>query len=237
MMDGGAMQALVDVAQKAAAPSTVNVNGEYFARHSDGLVQVRVKPAPIDTLELPDLQGIVSYYQRNPEGARDPFFVVTPRVVKLFSMDAATGVRQKWAEAICADPEEPSFATPSGAIDWLLGNCDEGENRDELVAILSTVRKDSEVQLSDDGMTQRVTTKSGVALVDATVIRPYYTLISSDAGFPELPVRVRTLRYRVRVTESMGVRFSCIDRPRFESVLVAEARAWLEEKVGEGVVI
>ena len=103
--------------------------------------------------------------------------------------------------------------------------------RDELVKLVGTVTTDNGVTLADDGMTQRVTARSGVSLVkqvnvpNPVVLCPFRTF--SEAEQPESP-----FVFRIRQTggEVQAALFAA-DADAWKREAIANIRDWFEQHI------
>lgn len=95
------------------------------------------------------------------------------------------------------------------------------EHRDELLSFVATVKQDTGVEQQDDGVTQKVTTRSGVSLSRTSkvpnpiTLRPFRTF--SEAEQPE-----STFVFRIKAEEGGGVK---------AALFAADGEAWRHDAI------
>ncbi len=95
------------------------------------------------------------------------------------------------------------------------------EHRDELLSFVATVKQDTGVEQQDDGVTQKVTTRSGVSLSRTSkvpnpiTLRPFRTF--SEVEQPE-----STFVFRVKAEEGGGVK---------AALFAADGEAWRHDAI------
>lgn len=105
------------------------------------------------------------------------------------------------------------------------------ENRDELVRLVGTVTSENGVTLADDGMTQRVTARSGISLVrqvsvpNPVTLAPYRTF--TEVAQPESPF---VFRVRQNGDEVQAALFAA-DANAWKNEAIANIRGWFESNL------
>lgn len=95
------------------------------------------------------------------------------------------------------------------------------EHRDELLSFVATVKQDTGVEQQDDGVTQKVTTRSGVSLSRTSktpnpiTLRPFRTF--SEVEQPE-----STFVFRIKAEEGSGVK---------AALFAADGEAWRHDAI------
>lgn len=105
------------------------------------------------------------------------------------------------------------------------------EVRDTLVQLISTVTTENGVSLADDGMTQRVTARSGISLVkqvsvpNPVVLAPYRTFIEVEQ--PKSP-----FVFRIRQTgDEVQTALFAADADAWKREAIANIRDWFEQHI------
>lgn len=105
------------------------------------------------------------------------------------------------------------------------------ENRDTLVQLISTVTTENGVSLADDGMTQRVTARSGISLgkqvsvPNPVVLAPYRTF--TEVEQPKSP-----FVFRIRQTgDEVQAALFAADADAWKREAIANIRDWFEQHI------
>ncbi|MHB8303634.1 MAG: hypothetical protein ACYDC6_12465 [Acidobacteriaceae bacterium] len=166
---------------KDAKPVTHEVAGQAYAVKADGtlgdavrgLAPQWVKPGMLFTT----LDGLVGAYRSKIDdfSERVALHVHSPTVVSLVSLVADEyGNRHVFAQAFCKLECPFKFNTYLDSESFLIAfraSCNFNENAVQIQRLLSTLANESSVSVSDDGISQTVTTKSG-AITRASIELP-----------------------------------------------------------------
>lgn len=199
MMDGDAVAQLRDLAQEAGAKLIETEDGRAFV--SQHLREL--KPETADALGVHSLQGLADYVQANVDGLdleKVLVSVLNPTEVVLAT--ALSGVFRDREEIIRARYNPPSFrfGNQMGMEEFLTGlqACFvETEGGSELLKVLGNIKEEQVTTQADDGVTQEVTARRGVATVDGVAVpnpvtlRPYRTFTEVDQPAIDFVVRLQ----------------------------------------------
>lgn len=157
------------------------INGQFFSDHT--LTRVpSVIPSP-DKITVTSLDSIVKLVKREAEGLMSheniPVFVRvdSPRKVSVFSGCAEEFKRHYFYEATCDVPDfYEGFRPHETAIIELQSRYADGEGRDYLLNLLSSINRESSVSTNDNGVSQTVQARTGVQLLQTVQVKPRVAL-------------------------------------------------------------
>ena len=105
------------------------------------------------------------------------------------------------------------------------------EMRDELVKLVGTVTTDNGVTLADDGMTQRVTARSGVSLVKQVSV-PNPVVLAPYRTFTEVEQPKSPFVFRIRQTgDEVQAALFAADADAWKHEAIANIRDWFEQHI------
>lgn len=140
---------------------------------------IPVKEISPDSLEFNFLDSLVTYLIENVD-AWNPnnnliIEIISPSKIALRS-ELIGNFNQRLTPAICVALLEPfpwgRFITPEEFIIMAQSRFNETEDLAKIRAIVGNVKSEEVIQFSDDGISQQVTAKSGIARVENVVIPP-----------------------------------------------------------------
>ena len=106
-----------------------------------------------------------------------------------------------------------------------------GENRDTLVQLISTVTTENGVSLADDGMTQRVTARSGISLVKQVSV-PNPVVLAPYRTFTEVEQPKSPFVFRIRQTgDEVQAALFAADADAWKREAIANIRDWFEQHI------
>jgi len=207
MADGTFVEAL---ARQVAQPALVDVNGVPILTTPNGwnaLDTRQPNPGP-EPLELNTLRGLSEYLARNVdavEKAELMLHVESPVSVHLFSKaETRFYTRKAWAVANCSgltlSERHPLFGSYCDAEDfiiWLQTMFANSDDRARVLAIVGNIREENVRNTADDGVTQVVTAKAGIALnaevkvPNPVTLRPYRTFREVEQPASSFILRMR----------------------------------------------
>lgn len=215
-MDRDAMEFIYGLGCNNRAYTVQEIQGATYV-NTDGLTRIDKyeRPAP-DTFIPKTLSGLVDWLKADV----DKFFAIFPmlyvhvsgvRNVKVLSpVHGETNVRDVLAECEYEAPEIP-FNKYVGQEEFLIAlqtRFCEGPNRDALAKTVGNLQISDSVQLADDGVSQRITMKTGVASVaEVPFENPVH--LAPRRTFPEVeqpssPFIVRFKKEGVAIFEADG---------------------------------
>lgn len=105
------------------------------------------------------------------------------------------------------------------------------ENRDTLVQLISTVTTENGVSLADDGMTQRVTARSGISLVKQVSV-PNPVVLAPYRTFTEVEQPKSPFVFRIRQTgDEVQAALFAADADAWKREAIANIRDWFEHHI------
>ena len=198
------IDALVRAIQDGVDTDSLTMDGqEYFTR----TVYLPPKEETIETLKVQTLQAIVDYLSdSSPDGMDDLFIhVSSPTEVKVYS--PAQGRRLIRHEPIVADCDGilgkgKRFAFGAWhSVEQMIINLQSmfasTEDRETILRVIGNLRDEKVSTFADDGVTQGVTTRLGIARAENTavpnpvVLRPYRTFREVDQPDSEFIFRMQ----------------------------------------------
>ena len=105
------------------------------------------------------------------------------------------------------------------------------EVRDTLVQLISTVTTENGVSLADDGMTQRVTARSGISLVKQVSV-PNPVVLAPYRTFTEVEQPKSPFVFRIRQTgDDVQAALFAADADAWKREAIANIRDWFEQHI------
>jgi hypothetical protein len=206
VIDGTAVNAIAELAKRATGVDgarTVDIDGTQF--YVGDLKQLPAPTAPEPTpLNVHTLTGLVDYIRTNRDRLElSEYFVhvVGPGVVQLRSnLQGDALQRFTLVTAVLLQRGNFKFGEFYKQEDFIIAlqtSFEDTLERRELLRIVGTMQFEDVRTQSDDGATQRVTARSGVALVDTVsvpnpvLLKPFRTFAEVGQPSSEFVVRVR----------------------------------------------
>jgi hypothetical protein len=244
-MDGDAINNLVGLTSR---PQLV---GEFLLRRNDWVVEdpaALVKPGPTaKTLGVSTLGAVRDYLTANKDTldlARLVVHVVSPNVVQVLGpLDTRARQREVYLTATVSDLLHNFLGTFMALSDFLIGLqvrfVDGGDDRARVLALLSTVKDETVKTALDDGMTQVVEGRVGVALVrDVAVPNP--VTLTGFRTFRDVVHPASLFVLRVQAGKPGGLPTVALfeaDGGAWQLQAIARVRDWLTEALPKDVAI
>jgi hypothetical protein len=191
-----AIEKIIGLAPVHAPINTVEINRQTYTNNDLELVSEPTVP----TLKVHNLSGIVEYIQ-NDFDDRYPVLihVISPtevRVVTQFNNDLQRNV------LIAANALLPNIPFDRYLdlehFNILLQSCFvESSERAQVLAVVGNVRDEKVMNFSDDGVSQQITAKAGVATVEQVkvpnpvVLKPFRTFVEIEQPFSPFVLRLK----------------------------------------------
>lgn len=229
------MEYLVNLGRERADVRVVEINGEYYT--PDTLRRIE-KPLPkrCETFRAATLTGLVDYLLSGidefiGEYKRVLVNVETPTYVEVLSPIHGSDARRDCI-AVC-QIDQPSlhrdfYMDPEDFNIMLQTRVLQSPNRDLVLKFVGSLKDEQSNQTADDGFSQRVTVKTGVATVgDVTVVNPVY--LAPRRTFPEVaqPESPYVLRFR----EGPKCALFDTDNLTWRNEAIENIGQWLREKL------
>lgn len=203
MIDGTAVATIAKLAQEAAVVTREKIGTYEFTDRKLERIDLDAKLPP--ALEFYTLQGFVDYVEREPEAKDALIHVVSPALVlatgRLEGQDKDR--RRTFAKAVFRPSPTDGFEFNSyGSLEDLNIALQTmfDENRGEVTDLrkfTSAIRQSSSVGLADDGVSQSVEAKRGVAAVLPTAVKnPWALAMYRTFAEVEQPLSYYVLRFR-----------------------------------------
>lgn len=237
MMTADAVTRIADLAVAAAA-HTITIDG---VQHSTSPLHDPRKPDPMPgTLTVATLTGLVEYLAAEPDGPK-LIHVESPHRVHLVSgLHGHFRQRAVYASAVCVDrtAAAPGFAfskwlDAEEMIIALQALFEDAGQRGQLLKLLGTIKDEAVRTQSDDGVTQTVTARSGLHLVEETPV-PNPVALAPFRTFPEVMQPVSPFVFRLRKGDRGGVQAALFegDGGAWRWDAVARIVEWLDPQEG-----
>ncbi len=188
-MDGEAVRAVIDLAQQAAEP--VEIDGQNFV--PCGMQQIVEQVFQPDALQVHSLAGFVGYIEANRDELKLMSLIAhvrSPTCVELIGPTEPIRKQRSTHLVASADPKDVcvGWQLPDEFTIMVTTGCvpDNGDDLDTLVRLVGNVRREQSVELKDDGMSQSVEQRAGVALVaredvpNPLILAPYRSFREVD---------------------------------------------------------
>lgn len=165
--------------QKTAQPLIQQIGGSTFAINWDGNAR-EILPSIYhpDTLPLHSLEALVKMMQTEAANAGKPLYITIPNhlTVRCFGQPDANAryFRQVYYEAKATDVPgfQDGFRKFEKAIIELRSRFAPGEGVDYLLDLLSRISKENGVTTNDNGVSQTVEARQGIALKATVPVKP-----------------------------------------------------------------
>lgn len=220
-----------------AEPHTIEYGGRLFV--DKDMDPLPCEPIVRDALRTSSLSSIVDYITQEVDA---PALARGRLIIHVEGSKAVTVYRELNEDKhrdclVSASPVVSSF--PFGRfmdvesfIINLQANFVQDENTAALLAFVGSVKTDTGVAQDDDGVTQKVTARSGVSLVTSAKVpnpiplRPYRT-------FPEVEQPQSPFVFRVKAEERAGVSMALFeaDGKAWEHTAICSIRGYFKEKI------
>jgi len=198
-MDGEAIKQIAEL----AAPTLLEVDGKQFSRDSLSLVAHDPRPEPIKAYTLTALADYLNSHVDDALLEEVPYIIQVDSPQRVTLRGAADGSNLKRSDFITVSPPERkgfSFGQWFQADNFLIAlqtMFEDTPDRTYLLKLCSRIVAGKEITREDDGVTQVVTVKKGVALKESVDIRPRVDL-APFRSFNELPQPISSFLFRVQ---------------------------------------
>lgn len=157
---------------------TYNIHGDTYSDHELHRIPPHVdRPVALDVNGLDSIVKLVKHELDVVEN--QPLFirVVGPRRVEVFSTYGSDLKRDELYRAVCDAPEfKPGWRDHESAIIELRSAFLPNNGTEYLLDLLSRISKQEGVTSADNGVSQEVTARQGIALNQRVVVKPRVTL-------------------------------------------------------------
>lgn len=165
--------------QRTTQPQIREVGGSVFAVNHDGSVkEIRPSISHLDTLSLRSLEALVKMVQTEAAGMETPLYITVPDHLTVLCFGQpqpkARFFRQVYYEANATDVPgfRDGYREQEKTIIELRSKFAASEGVDYLLDLLSRISKENGVTTSDNGISQTVEARQGVALKTTVQVRP-----------------------------------------------------------------
>lgn len=230
---------LIEVGGKLEKPEVMQVGGRTYLTKPVTPVK---EPVP-DALEVSTLTALVDYLKSNVD-TLDPaeIIVQVDGPAAVFVRSALVGDFMQRRCFVQAAPILPSYRfdywlNTDTFIPMLQSTFQPKGDRDTLLKLASAVRIENSADLTDDGVTQTVTAKSGVARVNPVQVPSPCTLVPFST-FLEVEQPERLFVFRMRRNDD-GVACTLIDADggAWKQAAAVAVRDYLRKELGEGFTV
>ncbi len=223
-----------------AAARLLEVDGRTY---SDKGLKAVAPPEPL-ALHLHSLTGVALYLTENRDAlALDHLSVIVVSHQKLLVVGPLVEPWKDRALFLQADFEDAArfhYDVYQPQEDFVVGCQTAFTPTEELSALLrlaGNLKQEGSVQTEDNGVSQRTTARTGVALVEEVSVKPRWELCPY-VTWPELeqPSQEFILRVR-RGKDGAELALFLVDDSRWKVTARSKAVAWLKERVPQAVVV
>lgn len=205
-MEGNAMRFLYELGCQSRDYTVAQINGAAYVNTS-GLERIDPyeKPDPRELKGIFTLSGLVEYLKADVDMHYDRHtrlhvIVTDPNRVEVWTpVHGEMRSRSLLAECTFERPKITlnDYMDQERFSVMMQTHFDEGENRAGVLRITGNIRVQGDVELADDGVTQKVTVKDGIALIsDTQIMNP--VLLAPHRIFPEIEQPSSPFILRVR---------------------------------------
>ena len=193
-----ALEYLTEMANDAREPHVVEIGGKTYC---DKGMQRYAKEDLAGAIQVRSLKSLVEYINGKSEELRESMIVHVegPGFVSLVS--GLTKERERetlmFARAEDVGFQFDHYYDQERFIINMQTHFVQDENRDMLIRLIGTVTADQGVTLADDGMTQKVTARSGISLVQEVAV-PNPVELAPFRTFTDVEQPVSPFVFRVR---------------------------------------
>lgn len=241
-MDGSAVEQIAGLARKP-----FELNGVFFRPDdwiaADPASLVQAGPAA-KTLTVSTLGAVRDYLHANRDALSLDHIVVhvvSPASVHVLGpLDIRTRTRETFVAAVAADMTDGFIGKFTSLEDFLIGlqmRFVDVDDRKRVLAILSNVKHETVKTALDDGVTQVVQARAGVALVSDVAV-PNPVLLTAYRTFRDVPQPSSAFVLRVNSGHAGGlpqVGLFEADGGAWRLWAIARVREWLAESLPTGV--
>lgn len=235
------MKFLFDMGRSHNEIHTVEINGETYTTDSLRRVE-KVYPVRPPCFVASTLNGLVTYLLSGvdigPTADRPVIVnVESPREVCVYSEVYGDDLKRDLLARCCV--EQPRldvnhYMDPESFNVMLQTHIIQSPNRDLVLKFVGSLKDEQSNQTADDGFSQRVTIKTGVAAVgEVTVVNP--VSLAPRRTFPE--IEQPESNYVLRFKEGPNVALFSTDDLTWRHAAIASIGDWLTERLGEGFVV
>lgn len=243
-MDGAAVEQIAGLVRRP-----VELGGFLFSPNDWSLIDpaAAVKPGPsAKTLTVSTLGSVRDYLTANRDGLALEglqLHIVGPaRVDVLGPLDARARVREMFVAAVAADLTDGFLGRYMPLEEFILGlqvRFADADDRGRVLGLLSNVKHETVKSALDDGMTQIVSARQGVALVSDVAV-PNPILLTGYRTFRDIPQPSSLYVLRVQAGRSGGLPEVGIfeaDGGAWKLSTIARVAEWLRAEVPTAAIL
>ncbi|MEK4713452.1 hypothetical protein [Sporosarcina sp. FSL K6-5500] len=213
-------------------PEIVEANGNIYSTIS--LTQLD-NEHDVASIKIRSLSGLVDYVKSNFDHERPVMIhVVSPTSVSVFDALNDVNDRRTYVSANALLPDITfERHMPREKFNVMLQACFvKNDDKDKILKLISSISEENTVTQSDDGLTQRVTAKTGIATLgiesvpNPVALKPFRTFV--EVGQPES-------EFILRLSEGAQVGLFEADGGAWELNAMANIAAYLAEHLAEAI--
>lgn len=192
------IKAAIEKILSLAPPTTLELGEKTYTDKPLTLVS----PPHASTLEFSTLRGLCDIVQREIESYPNGLIIkADERSVNVYTDMCCEDLKRD--RPYCAEADTPSiyfdrYISYEDMMITLKSKFVPTAERDELIKLLGTIVEENRTAVSDDGFTQSVNVKQGIAMVGSKAInpivklKPYRTFVEVDQPESEFLIRLRS---------------------------------------------
>jgi len=247
-MSADAMKFIYELGRGSRDYTVREINGELYANHANLTRIGKVERPEPDVFDIRTLTGLVDWLRADVDGliaeSPAPLYVSVHGVNGVRVYTPLTGENnERHCLAQCC-VEMPgiilnTYLDPEDFAVMMQTHFVEGPNRDAVLAIAGNLRMEQDAQTADDGMSQRITVRQGMATVGETTVKnPVYLAPHRTFCEVEQPSSPFVLRFRKDDGKAAGVALFEADGGAWKTDAITTIGKWLREQLdGLNVVV
>ncbi len=232
-------KALGDIKDSVRAEIIKDLAGNEYATKSITRLEPPKLYAP-NTVNLATLTGLVEFCINHKEqkGPEDPavIYIAGPTVVNLYSepfgpqKQRTYFVKCAFEELLGTSFKFGQFYEKEAFNIGLQSLFEPTPERDEILALISSIKKDSSAEWTDNGVSQSVIAKTGIARVGEAKV-PNPVLLSPFRTFREIEQPVSPFILRIRDSDGPECALYEGDGGRWKLIAIQTIKEYLEDKI------
>lgn len=245
-MTADAMQLLYDLGRNDRAFTVQEINGRLYTNAKELMPIDKYAPAP-DVFTARTLTGLVDWLRNDVDKLAEKHGTLyvsvydVNGVVVLSPLTGESNSRQMLAQCVVEMPKIffDCYIDQEDFVVMMQTHFVKGENRDGVLSIAGNLRMDQDATTADDGMSQRVTVKQGVATVAETTVKNP-VMLAPHRTFPEVeqPSSPFVLRFKKEEGVQPKVALFEADSGAWRTEAISIVGKWLKAQLnGVNVVV
>jgi len=238
------IRAAIEKIQKLTDPGTIDINAEAYVKEG----YARVYPASAQRMKLASLTSLVTYIKENVDRHQlDQLMVHVESPIDVIVVSRLGSVYRDREKFIHSKYHVPSFDCEFDAYYniedfrvWMMTNFADTSDRQAILRLIGNITDSKVATSSDDGISQAVESRIGIAKVETAMVPNPVNLIPFRT-FPEViqPVSAFILRMAsgIRDDELPKVALFQADGGAWKQAAMINVQIWLRSELPKEVVV